>query len=79
MKKETERNRMNENSAGRLAGKVAIVTGAALGMGRAEAILFASEGATVFVADILDSAGQALAATHRNIHYIHLDVADEWQ
>ena len=44
----------------RLAGKVAIITGAALGMGRAEAILFASEGATVFVGDIRDSEGLRL-------------------
>lgn len=38
----------------RLEGKVAIVTGAASGIGRAIAILFAKEGASVVVADILD-------------------------
>jgi NAD(P)-dependent dehydrogenase (short-subunit alcohol dehydrogenase family) len=38
--------------AGRLAGKVALITGAGLGMGRAAAVLFAAEGARVVVADI---------------------------
>jgi NAD(P)-dependent dehydrogenase (short-subunit alcohol dehydrogenase family) len=37
--------------AGRLAGKVAIVTGGASGFGRATSILFAAEGASVVVAD----------------------------
>ena len=37
----------------RLKGKVAVVTGAAHGMGEAEARLFAKEGARVVVADIL--------------------------
>jgi NAD(P)-dependent dehydrogenase (short-subunit alcohol dehydrogenase family) len=43
---------------GRLDGKVAIVTGAASGMGRASASLFAQEGAKVVVADIQDPAGE---------------------
>jgi NAD(P)-dependent dehydrogenase (short-subunit alcohol dehydrogenase family) len=38
--------------AGRLGGKVALVTGAASGIGRASAIVFAREGARVIVADI---------------------------
>ena len=42
---------------GRLDGKVAIVTGAARGQGEAEARLFASEGAKVVVADVLDDLG----------------------
>ena len=50
----------------RLAGKVAIVTGAAHGMGEAEARLFAKEGAKVIVADILETDGEAVAASIRD-------------
>ena len=39
---------------GRLDGKVALISGVARGMGAAEAILFASEGAKVVVGDVLD-------------------------
>ena len=45
----------------RLQDKVAIVTGAAWGMGAATARLFASEGAKVVVADVLEAEGQAVA------------------
>jgi len=46
----------------RLAGKIAIITGAALGLGRATAIRMAEEGAAVAILDLLDDAGEALAA-----------------
>jgi NAD(P)-dependent dehydrogenase (short-subunit alcohol dehydrogenase family) len=46
----------------RLKGKVAIVTGGSLGIGRACAIRMAEEGAAVAVFDILGTAGEALAA-----------------
>jgi NAD(P)-dependent dehydrogenase (short-subunit alcohol dehydrogenase family) len=46
----------------RLKDKVAIVTGAAHGMGEAEARLFAKEGARVVVADILQDQAEAVAA-----------------
>ncbi|HEX6858815.1 MAG TPA: glucose 1-dehydrogenase [Caulobacteraceae bacterium] len=45
----------------RLKGKVAAITGAALGLGRAMAIRFAEEGAAVAVLDMLEPEGRALA------------------
>lgn len=44
--------------AGRLDGKIAVITGTGSGQGRVAAQLFAAEGATVFGADV-DAAGQA--------------------
>lgn len=46
---------------GRLSGKVAIVTGAARGMGAATVRLFTQEGARVVIADMLAEAGAELA------------------
>jgi NAD(P)-dependent dehydrogenase (short-subunit alcohol dehydrogenase family) len=46
---------------GRLSGKVAIITGAASGMGRATAIRFAGEGAKIVIADLNKEGGEAAA------------------
>ncbi|API59367.1 cyclopentanol dehydrogenase [Tardibacter chloracetimidivorans] len=45
----------------RLNGKVAIITGAASGMGASHARLFGREGASVIVADVLEAEGRAVA------------------
>jgi len=66
---------------GRLAGKVAIVTGASRGTGAVTARLFAEEGARVVLADVLDDLGRALADDLGDAgHFEHLDVTrpDEW-
>ncbi len=60
----------------RLANKVAVITGAASGIGRATAELFANEGATVVVADLADDVGEALASQIGG-SYVHVDVSDE--
>ena len=46
----------------RLAGKVAVITGAASGIGKASSALFAREGAVVVMADLKREAGEAAAA-----------------
>ena len=51
----------------RLAGKVALITGGASGMGRSEAMLFAQEGATVAVGDLLEAEGAALVQPFREL------------
>ena len=62
----------------RLAGKVAIVTGAASGMGAATARMFAREGAKVVIADVLEHEGRQVAdAIGAAARYEKLDVTDE--
>ncbi len=64
----------------RLAGKVALVTGAASGQGAAEARLFVAEGARVAVADIDDTGAARVAAEIGDAAIaIHLDVTDAAQ
>ena len=64
-------------SMGRLDNKVVLITGGARGQGADEGELFAAEGATVVLADVLDDAGRATAAGIANTEYIHLDVRSE--
>jgi len=47
---------MSQNRSGRLKDKVAIITGAASGIGRATSVLFAREGATLVIADMQENA-----------------------
>src|SRR5467141_3577343 len=62
----------------RLTGKVAFITGAATGIGRATAVLFAREGAQVVVADIAAAAGEETAHLAGNgAIAIRTDVTDE--
>jgi len=61
----------------RLAGKVALITGAARGQGALEAKMFAEEGASVVLTDIHHEEGKKLAASIPNSIYLPLDVSDE--
>ena len=65
----------------RLAGKVAIVTAASVGIGRAAALRMAEEGAAVALFDVRDADGRALeqemAAKGLSVRYWHCDMAKE--
>jgi len=60
---------------------VALVTGAASGMGESTAVIFAREGARVVVADVLDDAGgrvaSSIAAASGQARFVPLDVTSE--
>lgn len=66
---------------GQLTGKVAIITGAASGMGRAAAILFAQEGANVVLADLNvpggKEAAQLASASGNRAVFLRTDVSSE--
>ena len=64
---------------GLLQGKVAIVTGAARGIGHAVAARFAAEGATVFVSDVDGDAAVKAAASLEGARAVACDVTDEQQ
>ena len=66
----------------RVDGKVALISGAARGMGAAHARLLVAEGARVILGDILDEEGRALAdELGDDARYVHLDVRhyDQWE
>ena len=59
-----------------LVGKIAFVTGGASGLGEAIARAYASEGASVIIADI-DTANGEVLATALGARFVHLDVTQE--
>jgi 3alpha(or 20beta)-hydroxysteroid dehydrogenase len=70
------------SQAGRLHGKVAIITGAGRGQGAVEAELFVAEGATVVLTDVADAEGSLVAERlGAAASYQRLNVTDasEWE
>jgi NAD(P)-dependent dehydrogenase (short-subunit alcohol dehydrogenase family) len=69
--------------AGRLAGKTAVITGGAAGMGRATALAFADEGAAVAILDIQKEAGEEVVRLIRQnggtAEFLEADVSDAGQ
>ena len=72
---------MAKSEGGRLAGKVALISGGARGQGAAETRLFIQEGASVVFGDVLDDEGKKVEAEIRAAGgpatYVHLDVTRE--
>jgi 3alpha(or 20beta)-hydroxysteroid dehydrogenase len=67
---------------GRVAGKVALISGGARGMGASHARVLVEEGASVMIGDILDDEGEALAdELGDGARYVHLDVTapEQWE
>ncbi len=66
-----------QSNSGQLAGKVALVSGGAGGLGSAFARLVLDRGGSVVLADLLDDEGARLAGElGAQARYIHLDVTD---
>src|SRR3954453_12796801 len=68
--------------AGRLTGKVALVSGGARGLGAAEVRRLHADGASVVAGDVLDDEGKALADSRGvRVRFVHLDCTsrESWQ
>jgi NAD(P)-dependent dehydrogenase (short-subunit alcohol dehydrogenase family) len=67
----------------RLKGKVAIVAGGGLGIGRSAALVFAKEGARIVIADLNQDAGEdtveQIRKTGSESYFVHADVSDSTQ
>ncbi|MFI8998487.1 glucose 1-dehydrogenase [Streptomyces sp. NPDC053542] len=73
---------MASETAGRLAGKVVLITGAGRGQGAAEARLFAEHGARVVLTDVQEDAGREVASgLGKQALFVPHDVTDAagWQ
>ncbi len=79
----TTSNDQNTNGSGRLAGKTAVITGGAAGMGRTTSLAFAHEGARVAILDIQKEAGEETVQMIREAggtaEFFEADVSDDAQ